>query len=192
MKYFNVIIMIVLVIVGLSSSALSDPAVDAKKNYYMVSGRTADEIRSSLNSKTPVHKGGKNFDAKTDWFVKWNYRWNDSGDSCVITNVTTRVDIHYILPKLRSIDDISGSLRIKWEDYWRALWLHEKGHGDFGLRAARKIEKSLINLEARSSCKKLGQDANLLANQIIEKIARLEKEYDINTNHGLDDGAVFP
>ncbi|PCI43535.1 MAG: hypothetical protein COB41_06815 [Proteobacteria bacterium] len=47
-------------------------------------------------------------------------------------------------------------------------------------------------MQARRTCKQLETDANRIAEGIIEKFKIIEKDYDSHTNHGMNDGAIFP
>jgi predicted secreted Zn-dependent protease len=80
----------------------------------------------------------------------------------------------------------------RWNRYYTALIAHENGHRDFGVKAATEIEQALLNLEARENCKRLEQDANAVGYEILNRYIADEKLYDIDTNHGMNDGAVFP
>jgi len=179
-------------ILAMPTLAVSEPIVDIKTDYYLVSGKTASGIRNNLNMKTPIREGGIKYDARTDCFVKWNFWWNEYNGLCTITKVKTSVDVQYVLPKLDTSIFLPKSLKRKWGTYMKALLQHEGGHKDLGVRAANEIEKKIGNMAARSSCKQLEIDANRIGDKILEKFRDLEKEFDSKSNHGTKDGAVFP
>ncbi len=172
--------------------AASEPTVNIKTDYYFVSGNTASEIRNDLDMKTPIRERGIKYDARTNCDVKWHLWWNESNGLCTITKVKTRVDVQYVLPKLKTSIFLSKSLKQKWETYMKALLHHENGHKNLGVRAANEIELEIGKMAARSTCKQLEIDANRIGNTILEKIRGLEKEFDRKTNHGINEGAVFP
>ncbi len=185
-------ILVACTLVGMSMLAVSTPIVDLKTDYYQVNGKTPSEIRDDLDMKTPIREDGLNYDAHTDWFVKWNFWWNKSNGQCAIKKVTTRVDIQYILPKLIISRALPKSLKQQWEVYMKALLHHEDGHKNIGVRAANEIEKEIGNMMARRTCKQLETDANRLGHKIIENFHGLDKEFDRKTDHGVKDGAIFP
>ena len=192
MNQITIFILAVFTLIGMPIRAVSAPVVDVKVDYYWVSGRTASEIRNDLNRKTPIRQDGKKYDAHTDWFVKWNFWWNESSGLCTIKKVETRVDVQYVLPKLNRSGSIPSSLKQKWETYKKAFLHHENGHKDMGVRAAREIEKEIRNMAPRRTCKQLEIDANRLGDKIVKKYKDVEREYDRKTNHGMNEGAVFP
>ncbi len=163
-----------------------------KTDYYLIGGRTASEIRNNIDREKPVRENGAGYDAYTEWFVEWNYWWDQSNDSCTIKKVETKVDVQFILPKLKTSGTLPKVLRQKWETYMKALLRHEDGHKNISVRAANEIESNILNMTSRRTCRKLEIDANHIGNELLKKYRVIEKEYDRKSNHGMNDGAVFP
>lgn len=109
---------------------------------------------------------------------------------CSISEVATKLKISQILPKLTA--NTNSSLQKKWDSYMAALLHHENGHRRIGTLAAHAIENGLYNLGHAADCKILDQKANVLSNKIINEHIALENEYDRITDHGANEGAVFP
>ncbi len=172
--------------------ATSAPIVKLNTDYYLVTGGTAGEIRENIDRKTPVRENGSTYDARTDWLVKWSYLWDQSDGLCAITKVETEVNIQFILPKLKTSTALPKVLSKKWEVYMKALLRHEDGHKSIGVRAANEIERNILNMGSRRTCKKLETDANHIGDKLLNKFRAIEKEYDRKSNHGMNDGAVFP
>ena len=146
-------------------SAIAAPIVKLKTDYYLISGGTASEIRNNIDRKTPIRENGTSYDAHTDWFVKWNYWWDHSNGLCTITKVETKVNIQFILPKLKTSSTLPKALRKKWKTYMKALLRHEDGHKNIGIRAANEIESKILNMASRRTCKQLEIDANHIGNK---------------------------
>jgi len=174
-------------------AALAEPVANVQHTYYPVDGLTASQIRDALDRNTPVRKNGKTFDAYTRWNVAWQFYWTpDNSGTCRITSVSTTVRIHYTLPRLQANADRPLGLESRWKQFIAALVAHEKGHAALGVKAAREIERRLAQIEERDSCHQLEADANRLAEEIIAQYARIEDQYDADTDHGAGDGARFP
>jgi len=191
----NRITIIILILFALSvtpKSAISAPIVKLKTDYYLISGGTASEIRNDIDRKTPIRESRASHDAHTDWFVKWNYWWDQSNGLCTITKVETKVNIQFILPKLKTSSTLPKALRQKWKIYMTALLRHEDGHKNISIRAANEIESKILNMASRRTCKQLEIDVNHIGNKTLKKFRAIEKEYDRKSNHGMNDGAVFP
>jgi len=176
----------------LPSTTLAEPETRINTVYYQVDGNTAEDIWNDIITKSPVKENGKQHVAYTRWNVNWKFWWYDHGSSCEIDKVTTKLDITYTLPRLKQSDSIPQSLTAHWEKYYAALFEHEQGHKDLGVKAALEIENKLLNMGSRRSCEQLELDANNMAKDVVDKYSRLEKQYDRSTNHGLNTGAVFP
>jgi len=191
MRYRQYIVALFVLFLFLSH-ATAGPVVDTEKKYYLVNGQTEKEIRTDLNEKTPIHEGGKSYDAYTKWDVTWRFWWNESSGACEITKLTTKVDIKYTLPKHAAADSLGAGLKKRWKTYRKALIKHEEGHKDFGINAAKGIEDRINSMGVRLTCKQLEGDANEIGNSILAEYRQLEINYDRETNHGMNDGAKFP
>jgi predicted secreted Zn-dependent protease len=168
------------------------PDVSINTIYYNVSGATADEVWTDIIAKSPVRQHGKQHVAYTRWHVNWKFWWLDRGDRCEISKVETSLDVTYTLPRLEQDSPIPEQLLTSWQTYYTALFEHEQGHRDFGIEAAEEIENSISAMGDRDDCKRLEHAANEIGHSVISKYSRIEKEYDLSTNHGLNTGAVFP
>ncbi|MDD2816007.1 MAG: DUF922 domain-containing protein [Thiotrichaceae bacterium] len=171
----------------MSSSVSAQPVVNTDTEYYIVDGVDAASIREDMNAKRP----GK-YDAYTSWKVKWRFFWDNKKTSCTITDVKTDVAVKFTLPKLAKDNQADRDAKQRWNHYYRALIAHENGHRDFGIEAATEIETALLSMGQRSNCKTLDVDANELARSVLNKYIADEKRYDVDTRHGMNDGAVFP
>lgn len=170
----------------------AEPVISETVRKYRINGRTAQELRLEMNRKGPAGADGRRFDAYTAWRVDWNYLWWENPAECRLTKVTTRVRVSFTLPEWHQYDRGSPELQQKWDRYYEALHAHEKGHRDFGLRAARDIEQVIGGIGWRRTCAQLEKDANAAAQTILDHYILLEKQYDIETEHGAATGAVFP
>ncbi len=190
MNSVTIFIISTLISISLTSHVAAKPSISMNTSHYSIKGKSEYEIRNNINKKTPISKNGRKLDAYTKWSVNWNFWWNESNKACTISKVETRINITQTFPKLES--NISGYLEIKWEKYMKSLLEHENKHKSFGLMAANEIEKTIRSMHSRSTCKKLETDANKIGNNTLNKYRNLEKKYDRTTNHGMNEGAIFP
>jgi predicted secreted Zn-dependent protease len=168
------------------------PKVRTTYEYYDVDGRSAPDIRRKLNTHGVRWTDGKVYDAVTRWYVRWNYRYENTADGCRIASVITRVEVVIKMPRWTAVDEASETLRDKWQHYFDALREHELGHRDFGVRAAAEIEDAVARMEPGQDCLSLGEAANAIGHRILEKYRQEEIAYDLKTRHGYTQGAVFP
>ena len=188
----NNTIFIVLVFFLPLSSASAEPETRINNVYYMVDGNTAADIWADTIAKSPVLENARRRVARTKWNVNWQFWWSDNESSCDITQVTTKLEVIYTLPRLNQASSAPDSVIAHWEKYKAALFSHEQGHKERGFKAAMEIENQISSMAPRRSCKQLELDANNIGKSVIDKYSRIEKEYDKSTNHGLNTGVVFP
>jgi predicted secreted Zn-dependent protease len=186
----NVVLLAVFITVT-SPMAHAKPVLKIKTDYYTISGDSADALRQQINIRSSARENGKTYDAYTRWHVNWQYNWAKTESYCSLTAVTTNVDVTITLPKWLDHDSAPAALKKQWDHYYTALVEHENGHKDFGLKAANAIELAFSGM-GRDSCSSLQRDANSTGQKILNKYTALEKQYDIDTDHGMNDGAVFP
>ena len=185
------IIIISTIISLLSTTVAAEPTVNIETKYYSIYGSSANELREAMNTKSPVRQSGNTYDAYTSWYVNWRFNWDSYNGECYMTKVTTTVDVEFTLPQWINRNEANSSLKEHWDNYYSALIDHENGHKDFGINAAREIESKLLTLSSKR-CSSLEKKANSLGTSIINKYATKEKRYDRTTNHGMNEGAVFP
>jgi predicted secreted Zn-dependent protease len=184
--------LLLLVFFSLPVAAIAGTEARVNNVNYMVEGKTAEEIWTDLLAKTPVRQNGERYAAHTKWNVSWQFWWQDNGNSCEISQVTTGLEVTYTLPRLKQSSSIPDSVLAQWDKYYAALFDHELGHKNLGSKAAIEIENQILNMGPRGSCEQLESDANEIGKNIIAKYSRIEKDYDRTTGHGLKTGAVFP
>jgi len=174
-------------LMSLFSTAHAEPTIQTETHYYEVDGKTARAIRQDMNRK----RSGR-YDAYTKWWVKWHFYWKESPAQCTLTRVNVDISIKFNLPKLASDSQANREVKQRWQAYYQALIAHENGHRDLGVEAATVIEQALLTMDSAASCPLLKKQANALAHGIIDDYIAKNKQYDLDTNHGINTGAVFP
>lgn len=166
--------------------------VNERHDYYEIHGSSEHELRQKMNTGGVVGSDGRTYDGYTNWYVKWNFTYQTTRTNCSIATATANVDVIYQLPKWVDRSTAPEALKHKWDRFIRNLELHEYGHRDFGIQAARDIVRAIGSIEPRASCKELGEAANSLGYLILEKSKQEEVEYDRRTRHGLTQEVKFP
>ncbi|MBD2076706.1 DUF922 domain-containing Zn-dependent protease [Phormidium sp. FACHB-592] len=172
--------------------AQSQPVVAVKTVYYPIKGATAGQLRQQMNRLGPISQtSGQRFDARTDWYVRWNYQYLNQANSCQLTAIRVRADVSVTLPQWKQPANAAKGLVNRWNQYIKALRLHEDGHKDNGIATSQEILQLLKRFPAKSSCSELGVAANKAAQGIISQYNQRDLDYDRKTQHGVTQGAVF-
>ena len=175
-----------LISVVISSVAFSEPLVSEEYEYYYVNPNTRADILTSLKENSPIHEGGKTMYGSSNSDVKWNLKWKHNSQICWVTSVNTKVTTTYTLPKL--IEGGSG-IDSFWDNWYPNLLTHEKVHHKLAIDAAEEIERTIRKMPSFSTCDLLEKNANNIVLESINKLRRLQKDYDKRTNHGETQGA---
>jgi len=184
--------LVISLLLGLASLAEAEPRVMISYDYYDIEGRTAAELRQQMNIYGVAWTNGNIYNAYTGWNVKWNYRYRVTDHKCSFSSVTTTLNVEFRLPRWTDYAGGSSALKKKWDDYMESLRQHENGHKDLGIKAAIEIERSIAELKPAQTCDDLAETANALGRRVISEYAPKEREYDVQTNFGETQGAVFP
>ena len=143
-----------------------------------------------MNSKASRGNADQVFDGHTRWYVTWRYRYNNFGNTCAITSVATRVTVTIALPKWDGEIAAVNDTRSKWSRFLAALELHEQGHRQLGIDAAKDIDRAISGMRGR--CDTLEARVSEAGNAILNKYRQFELDYDRDTDHGATQGARFP
>ena len=194
-------LLVVLLATGASATAKSRPPlaspeaglkVLARYHFYVVHGSTAAAIRADLDRRGLVDPSGGRYDARTDWYVRWQYGELATSRGCKVTHPTTNVRIDYHLPRWVPPPHPNPTLVRRWNRYTTALGVHEEGHAVNGLRTGRDILHLLARFSTTSGCGTLGDRANNAASREIAAGNARDVAYDRRTDHGATQGARFP
>lgn len=172
---------------GGSIAQSSNPRVNIQVNRYPIVGSTAAALRQQMNQLGPG-----DFDGYTQWYVRWNYRFQTTAYGCRLTQPQVNTDVTITLPVWQPPPIASPQLVQRWQRYLTALEAHENNHKRHGLSAGNEILARLRTLPASRTCQQLETIANNSAHAIIRKYNQADLAYDRRTNHGVFEGAKFP
>ncbi len=171
----------------------AEPTVTESVQYYDVTGATAREVRASLNREGPISgTDGKRYDAVCRWNVAWKFEYRRGNGSCAIASASTEVKITITFPRLKADGTTSASLVKAFASYSEKLMVHEKGHAQNAIDAARKIEAGILALRPEPNCEAMRNAANNRGHALIKEANQADLDYDSRTQHGATQGARFP
>jgi predicted secreted Zn-dependent protease len=164
-----------------TASPISIP--NAELVYYDISGSTAGELRTQLDSLGPRGYDGYKGDATTHWTIHWN--WPGYGTSqCDLSAAIITDDIQVTLPRWNPPAGASPALVDRWNVYVHRLAGHEKGHVDFVVASLPLVAQAIRT----AAC----DTAEAAAQAALVPIRQHDVDYDAATQHGATQGARFP
>jgi predicted secreted Zn-dependent protease len=152
--------------------------------YYDVSGRTADEIRRSLEARQPRDPNdGARVAALSSWSMRWGWRAKPGG-GCDLSAPSVDFRAQTLLPRLVSERDLDADLRARWRAFLAAVHAHEARHVRYAYEHRRDVAAAIQASDCTS--------AQAAATAAVRAIAQRDVDYDKATRHGTTEGAVFP
>lgn len=155
-----------------------------KLRYYDVSGRTAADIRASLNrnnSTDPIT--GAHFDAYTEWQIDWSIPGDPRGP-CRLDQAKVSLELTVALPRLVDTGNVPPDLLLRWKRYRAALEAHEATHARNAVEGRRAVLEAIRAAQCHT--------ADWAAEDVLLELDYRDENYDRRTEHGWIEGAHFP
>jgi predicted secreted Zn-dependent protease len=168
------------------------PVINESYKYYEVSGLCETDLCCDLKQKCFTMKDGKKYDSVTNWKVMWDYGYDRAPQGCTADSFTVTVDVVFNLPKWVRNGEAPRQLVEKWDRYMEKLVIHEQGHRDRAVAAAKELTKTVAELPPASTCEALDREINSLIQTQKHNLIREQEMYDEVTRHGVTQGVVFP
>ncbi len=158
------------------------PAITVR--YYDVSGRTAAEIRASLNRNNAADPvTGVHFDAYTVPHIEWRIPGDPAGP-CRVDRAKVTLELTVGLPRLVDTGSVPPGLLRRWKRYRAALEAHEAMHARNAVLGRKAVLAAIREAEC-ATADRAGEDA-------LADLDYLDESYDRLTRHGAVEGAFFP
>ena len=157
----------------------------AEITYYDIVGTTEAELRAQMTALGPLdpYDNNKPVDAYVAWYIYWNWDGYGTAD-CDLDTAQVWYELYLTMPNWTPPADAAPELVTKWEEYIRALEEHEVGHLD---NVINNYETVLTAIQA-AAC----DTADAAAVAALDPLYEFDAAYDVETNHGATQGAVFP
>jgi predicted secreted Zn-dependent protease len=159
--------------------------------YYDIRPQSASAIIFELRKHSPVRKNRLVFYGNTEVEFRPLFRWKKIGKLCYVQDFIVNVNTEYTMPRLSEDQSFDQLTRIKFDKFYDALLIHEKGHGELGIKAANDIHHLLENAKPVQGCKVLEKRLKRDINNVIYSYKKQHKAYDTSTNHGGTQGAII-
>jgi predicted secreted Zn-dependent protease len=156
----------------------------ANVQYYEIHGSTANDLQAGMAQSGPHSAGGAEFAANTSWQFNWSWNQSTSGGVCHPTNVRVTYSITIAFPHWTPPANAAPGLVDRWTSFTEALATHEDGHAIRVIQNAGNVGDAI----AAASC----ANAQAAAQAALNTIQQVSDQYDLDTNHGATQGAVWP
>jgi predicted secreted Zn-dependent protease len=159
-------------------------------NYYFAYGATAVELNQSLLQARPWRTLSGHH-AQTAWNLSYKFTYEQVDGRFAATGFELKTKVTVTLPFWHTPKTVAPELRQQWLTYLRALYVHEQGHIDSARQAAAELARQLGGLGDFPSAQQLRHAITQTSTNLIARFRRQEADYDVKTQHGATQGAVF-
>ena len=163
---------------------------EVSTNYYPVTGQTRPALLAALH-RARAARTNENFDASTIWTIKWTYLYSPSLSGVHLDSVQIAATIDLTLPRWTSASDAPETLLQSWQRYYRGLAAHEAGHAAVVRDAVKEMQRQFTPMTEFESPTALLRALDNTGSNVVESARQRERQYDVQTRHGLTQGAVW-
>ena len=174
-----------------AKKVMAEIEVEESFKYYDIKPKKAGDIVFELRKHSPVMRGNRVYHGETEWELRPFFHWKQIGKLCYVEDFIVKVKTEYTMPRLAENQSFDEQTKKKFKTFYEALLVHEKGHSEFGIKAANDIHHLLENVKPVQGCEVLKKTLTRDINEIIDAYDKLNKAYDIETGHGRTQGAVI-
>ena len=149
--------------------------------YYEVRGTNSEQINASIRERGP-HSDDGGGAGSTDYRIGYSWGEKRIGSRCQVINAAVTFAAIIDLPRLADEEKQSEPVRLGWRRLMATLRAHEAGHAWIAYNHADEVRAAV----ARAPCGKEKARAKVA----LDRIYRLQVEYDRRTGHGLAQGDI--
>ena len=172
----------------LSGKAFSSPNITETTTYYSVEPQSISEMYQVFMRSSPIQKEGKTYLGTTKWKVWWVWKWKYKNNRCRMKSVDAFVEIEYLMPKL-AVKTYTADILFIWDKWFPRLEHHEQNHAKYAVETAKVGQKEIMNIPSERKCEQLNASAELLSEELVKKLRKKNRLYDMRTIHGRTEGA---
>ncbi len=190
----NLILLLAISYVVPFSVDAGDIELTRKWELYQIKGWNQSDLRKAMNAKGPINANtGKRFDARTDWKLGWEYKYNkNSKNQFKLSSHSIQVTATIHFPEWANMKTGNPQTRRLWLVYIHNLKRHEMGHVELAQRAGKVLSDRLSQLGTFDSRLEIEEAIKKKAEEVTRIHQALHEDYDRRTNHGKSEGARFP
>jgi predicted secreted Zn-dependent protease len=170
---------------------IEGPVIHDDIEYVDVTGNSQRDLINALDRLSVDDGTGKRFYGHTHWELRWNFNVASEGRDCRVTSVSAQLDVHMSIPRWHPPANADPSLVRRWNAFVDALRVHEDGHREIAIEAAREIAQRIEAVPPAPKCETLKRTVNIRANTLLDEYREKGRRYDKQTDHGRTQGAVL-
>ncbi len=159
--------------------------------WYPISGSTRAELQREMALHGPHDDEGVHAGMTRTW-TNWHVQFGGgNANPCYMQAVQVTVHDTVTLPLWTPPLHPDSDLVAEWGRFVTMLGRHEAGHRDIALDGAGEIATKLASLSSRASCADMLAAANAEGQAILAASRERQKQYDVDTKHGLRRGTAL-
>lgn len=157
--------------------------------HYTIIAPDADGVAMVMAAEGPADSVGNRWWALTEPLFDWRYECQCSDAGCITGPVTVIVSTTIQLPEWEVGAPTPDA---QWSYFYTALRGHEEGHQALAGECGMALGRAMISIPPQTTCEALPAAITAATNPVFADCRAAQITYETETNHGINEGVVWP
>jgi len=163
--------------------------VDERVETWRITAGDVSAVRTTLRLGVP-RAGGHGYAGQLRWSLHWDTRSTADSSGCKVVEANVYLQTTMLTPMWAPPAYTKQTVVAEWERFLHALEVHEQGHRRIAVTGATRVWQAIMGVTA-PSCELIAGLVQAVAQPLVADLRRAEERYDIDTQHGETQGALF-
>jgi predicted secreted Zn-dependent protease len=164
-----------------SGGASINPSASLRNEYYDVRGVTEEELRREIAAKGPEGRWWGTANTR----IGYEVTMKPAPEGCAVDKVHANADSTMRLPRWVNRFEAPVAVQQGFDNAFRSLELHERGHVAISLDTAKELERTLREIPPAPTCKAIEAEAERRGRELGQRERQRQVTYDNETHHGV-------
>ena len=156
-----------------------NPSLAVSTEHYEIRGTSWEELRREIDLKGP-----RGWTGMASSRIGYDVKTRPEKAGCAVASAQARAETKVQLPAWGNRFEGPRPLQVHWDQVYRTLDLHERGHVAINVEGAKDLERALKAIEPQATCDAVMAEARKRAESVWRAVAQRQSEYDADTDHG--------
>ncbi|MAY63024.1 MAG: peptidase [Rhizobiales bacterium] len=163
-----------------TTAGRAETLISKSYQYFNIGGRTAGDLDRELSRNGPQASGTEmRHPGATQMKFSGTISYQQlSGGRCKVKSAQIKLHTKLILPRWTNRRRADHDVALIWDTLSRDIKRHEERHAEIARQYARKLEKALVGLYPRRSCKAMEAAANKESDKVLKKHDKAQMAFD--------------
>lgn len=157
-----------------------------RTTFFMVKGKTFDELNRELGKKGPDIGQGARHAGSTQVSFTGNVTYKNKPGGCGIDRARFQLDLHTTLPRWSAPRGADADTKLLWKILHDDIVTHEAEHANLAKDWLKRIERTIGALPAERTCPQMEKKVNALTRRLLKEHETAQLAFDARESRQID------